>query len=469
MPETNKKQSPIQLQQLKVRGMFKDISPSGFNPPDSMFKSNPQFAFDIKNMRFSPLDGPYLFDVVNEKGNLKLNIEDETTDEYESQKIAGTNYLEIRGVPIGTNIINDELILFTTERQGIPIEIPTENALFMFDNFQMELIDNKLHIWSELIELNNNAKEISSNILVETHIALIDTSNNNIEHIVLTTTKGELRSTIIGNLSDYTYNMIYVKKVTVFYSNNVNPNRELLTSFVGKSYLKSTNENISRKFIKKIFTFGSVLNEIFPNYSNVTEGILDSTPIINYYGFNDLPNMELINGELISDINISNNYNFISNKNFNNTYKYLSYNVENDEIVMVDNNYPEDLPSTNFITIFFNEDTLIESTGYFYEGIVTLVDTGIGIYEFHRINNIGSINPDDDIIVSLHFDIFNFEIVFNTSTQFTFRQVEITMNGITEILENTNLNEVLINSWSISNSINTQIKEGDYPITIKSL
>lgn len=281
---------------------------------------------------------------------------------------------------------------------------------------------------------------------METHIALIDTSNNNIEHIVLTTTKGELRSTIIGNLSDYTYNMIYVKKVTVFYSNNVNPNRELLTSFVGKSYLKSTNENISRKFIKKIFTFGSVLNEIFPNYSNVTEGILDSTPIINYYGFNDLPNMELINGELISDINISNNYNFISNKNFNNTYKYLSYNVENDEIVMVDNNYPEDLPSTNFITIFFNKDTLIESTGYFYEGIVTLVDTGIGIYEFHRINNIGSINPDDDIIVSLHFDIFNFEIVFNTSTQFTFRQVEITMNGITEILENTNLNEVLINS-----------------------
>lgn len=146
MSENNKKQSPIQLQQLKVRGMFKDISPSGFNPPDSMFKSNPQFAFDIKNMRFSPLDGPYLFDIVNEKGNLKLNIEDETTDKYESQKIEGTNYLEIKGIPIGINIINDELILFTTEDLEIPIEIPTENALFMFDNFQMELINNELNI-----------------------------------------------------------------------------------------------------------------------------------------------------------------------------------------------------------------------------------------------------------------------------------------------------------------------------------
>ena len=95
----DKNQSPIRNQQLKVIGMFKDASPSGINPPDSMFKSNPQYAFDIKNMRFSPLDGPFLFDIVNEKGNTKLNIKNITTDLYEDQSIPDTDNLEIKGTP----------------------------------------------------------------------------------------------------------------------------------------------------------------------------------------------------------------------------------------------------------------------------------------------------------------------------------------------------------------------------------
>jgi len=109
----DKNQSPIRNQQLKVIGMFKDASPSGINPPDSMFKSNPQYAFDIKNMRFSPLDGPFLFDIVNEKGNTKLNIKNITTNLYEDQNIPDTDNLEIKGTPIGINVFNDATNMFS--------------------------------------------------------------------------------------------------------------------------------------------------------------------------------------------------------------------------------------------------------------------------------------------------------------------------------------------------------------------
>lgn len=238
--------------------------------------------------------------------------------------------------------------------------------------------------------------------------------------------------------------MIYIKKVIVSYSNS-NLNKELLISYIGKSYLKSINENTSKEFTKKIFTFESLLNETFPNYSDITEEIIDSNPIINYYGFNDLPNMELINGELISDINISENYEFISNKNYNSTYKYLSYNIEYDEIIIMDNNYPGNLPNTNFITIFFDKDTLVESSGYIYEGIITLGNTSTGVYEYNLNSRIGNLDPNDDTIISLYFNTINAEVILTTSTRFTFRKIEITMNDTIEILENTNLNEILIN------------------------
>lgn len=136
--------SPIQIQQLKVVGMVKDTSPSGLNPPDSMFKSNSQYAYDIQNMRFSPIEGNTLFDIVNEKGNIKLNIENITTSEYESQNIPNTTNLQLEGTPIGINIIDNELVLFTTETSGVPVDIPTENAILNINDLKVEILDSNI-------------------------------------------------------------------------------------------------------------------------------------------------------------------------------------------------------------------------------------------------------------------------------------------------------------------------------------
>ena len=75
---------------FKVKGMLRDASESTFNP---------EFAYEIKNMRIMPTKDNTLMSLVNEKGNKHLSIEG----------IGDT----IIGTPIGQAVIDDELVLFT--------------------------------------------------------------------------------------------------------------------------------------------------------------------------------------------------------------------------------------------------------------------------------------------------------------------------------------------------------------------
>lgn len=80
--------------QYKIKGMNRDLSFSAFNP---------EFAFENKNIRITPIEGNTLFSIVNEKGTLPLNL----TGEGISDNI-------IQGNVLGYSVINDVLILFTT-------------------------------------------------------------------------------------------------------------------------------------------------------------------------------------------------------------------------------------------------------------------------------------------------------------------------------------------------------------------
>ena len=88
---------------FKVRGMQKDLAESSFNP---------QFAYDIKNMRIMATNDNTLMSLVNEKGPKQLPItwHDSTATPPDSQK---TNYF--LGNPIGHASIGDYYVLFTTD------------------------------------------------------------------------------------------------------------------------------------------------------------------------------------------------------------------------------------------------------------------------------------------------------------------------------------------------------------------
>lgn len=84
----------------KTKGMNRDISVSAFNP---------EFSFENVNLRLATNDGNTMMSWVNERGPKKLNL-----------SISGNGF-DIQsqdaliGTPIGTSIINHQLVLFTTD------------------------------------------------------------------------------------------------------------------------------------------------------------------------------------------------------------------------------------------------------------------------------------------------------------------------------------------------------------------
>lgn len=81
---------------FKVRGMQRDLSESSFNP---------EYAYEIKNMRLMPTTDNTMLSLVNEKGN-KLTTINGVGD-------------SIEGVPIGQAVLNDNLIIFTAGNKNL--------------------------------------------------------------------------------------------------------------------------------------------------------------------------------------------------------------------------------------------------------------------------------------------------------------------------------------------------------------
>ena len=79
---------------FKTKGMNKDLSVSAFNP---------EFSFENKNLRLQTNDGNTLLSWVNEKGTKEIPLVNDL----------GV-YVNIQGTPIGTAILDKNLILFTT-------------------------------------------------------------------------------------------------------------------------------------------------------------------------------------------------------------------------------------------------------------------------------------------------------------------------------------------------------------------
>ena len=91
------------LMAWKTKGMNQDLSVSAFNP---------EFSFENMNLRLSTNESNTFLSWVNERGTLERSI-----NEVNSDGEPTGNILYIEGTPIGTAIIDSQLIIFTTERE----------------------------------------------------------------------------------------------------------------------------------------------------------------------------------------------------------------------------------------------------------------------------------------------------------------------------------------------------------------
>lgn len=89
----------------KTKGMNRDMSVSAFNP---------EFAFENHNLRLSTNEGNTMMSWVNERGpkELKLHID---TKPWSSDESSGKYVSSIVGTPLGTSVLNHQLVLFTID------------------------------------------------------------------------------------------------------------------------------------------------------------------------------------------------------------------------------------------------------------------------------------------------------------------------------------------------------------------
>lgn len=457
--------SPIIAQKLKVVGMVKDPSPSAINPPDSMFKSNPNFAYDIKNMRFIPLDTAELFDIVNERGNSKINITDKTTETYPSQKILDTLFLELKGTPIGINIINNELIIFTTENDGTIVTEENENVLLYISALDLQLLDDNsaLKINYEILSQSILVDDFEEDLSIRFKGSLINIKDDDmaefgIEHSVIS-----LKDLITKDLSIYTFDYLIIHSIEIYYKKDAVDELLLLTSVLNKIY---TPEN-------RQYPIYSLVNVLFPNYTSKEQSIDESTTIEYTQRNSNYPELQIINGEIISTpTEESPVYSFIPTQGYSNNFKWFTYNKSTNIWTIAISPYPETLPDVDGILVVYYEEVLELDIPFFYEGVVELIQTtveGQHVYEYNNIDK-GSLTPENLNVASIKETPYTTTLSIDFSTERTFSSIEITV--YIEFLEE-EFTEVLTSIDNIhfenTNSSLPFKLEGEYTITIKSL
>ena len=87
----------------KTKGMNRDLSVSAFNP---------EFSFENMNLRLSTNEGNTLMSWVNEKGTAAIDI---VTGYWKEGDTSQTSVTAINGTPIGTAVINHQLVIFSKD------------------------------------------------------------------------------------------------------------------------------------------------------------------------------------------------------------------------------------------------------------------------------------------------------------------------------------------------------------------
>ena len=124
----------------KTKGMNRDMSVSAFSP---------EFAFENINIRLATNEGNTMMSWVNERGPKHLTLKIDTTpfNGEISKKIYET---ELRGIPIGTAVLNHKLVIFTTKGDESPLRQDLIYVLEKSDNTEECDFTGKLLFYGSL-------------------------------------------------------------------------------------------------------------------------------------------------------------------------------------------------------------------------------------------------------------------------------------------------------------------------------
>lgn len=124
---------------------------SGMNRDNSVSISNPESSYENKNIRLVPTNNNTLLDIVNEKGTKLVDI----------RSIDFDNNDNIEGLPIGTAVIDDKIVLFTTtdpRMNNVP-DITSESKVLNINRSE-EHIEDILHGSEDTIYLLDPSNDV---------------------------------------------------------------------------------------------------------------------------------------------------------------------------------------------------------------------------------------------------------------------------------------------------------------------
>ena len=119
----------------KIIGMQRDNSTSAFDS---------KFSFENKNIRITSTKDNTQLSIVNERGTSLITVKEITSP---------TSNLDILGTPIGYNIIDNELILFTTENNSEPIQPRDLRNYYKLSTFTIH-IEKDISTENDILTIN---------------------------------------------------------------------------------------------------------------------------------------------------------------------------------------------------------------------------------------------------------------------------------------------------------------------------
>ena len=291
---------------FKIRGMQRDNAESVFDPSISFENMNMQILTKDKNTQLS---------LTNKKGNQIINIED--------AKHPGKD-LDIIGIPIGKSVLNDNLIIFTTENifpednLFDTVQVVNRHNIFTLESLVYNGFTDKTIKFSIKIGEEGNPK-VSNKLAFSMYCSFVIW--NGLDYTMIKTT---LTGDKITSPSDPD---VYV--FTIPEELNINL-AEAESMLIHNLYITYEGKQLMDYYLVKMFKLDTINNDIvnwitpsFPSYRKSTDTIEDAESI---YRFDFSVYFPIVLNGIITTSNVV-DYEITRNTKTSDTYQVYIYNV----------------------------------------------------------------------------------------------------------------------------------------------
>ena len=256
----------------KIIGMQRDNSTSAFDS---------KFSFENKNIRITSTKDNTQLSIVNERGTSLITVKEITSP---------TSNLDILGTPIGYNIIDNELILFTTENNSEPTQSIDLRNYYKLSTFTIHIENNRLTINYDIDAVQNEDITINKGLNIKVIINIVKDDQTISKYELIKKAKS-------GKLSfklPYNYALVSINKVYVYYASDINDllntNKLLYADYINKTIEKLEDVDVYEPIVHESIL--GLLNNKFPFY------ILPETKFSNSTAVEPLitEQLDIING-----------------------------------------------------------------------------------------------------------------------------------------------------------------------------